>query len=197
MNLVLASGSRIRAELLKNAGLEVKVSPSRVDERLVEEPLLKSNFSPEDIALVLAQAKAQDVSEREGDAIVIGADQILEFEGERRVKPSDMGAARRQLLQFSGKSHFLHSSVAIVQDEKVLWKHVSSARLTMRALSPTFIGHYLANAGESVLSSVGAYQLEGLGVQLFEKIDGDYFTILGLPLLPLLEELRRMEVLEI
>ncbi len=196
MALVLASGSRIRAELLKNAGLEFEVDPADVDERAVEAPLLEAGFPPEDLASVLAEAKANDVSTRRTGDLVIGADQVLAFEGERRTKPEDMEAARRQLLAFSGKTHELHSSVVISRDGEALWRHVSTARLTMRDLSPQFVGHYLAAAGDAVLSSVGAYQLENIGVQLFERIDGDYFTILGLPLLPLLGELRSLGVIE-
>lgn len=196
MAVVLASGSRIRADLLKNAGLDIEVDPADVDERVVRAPLLEAGFPPEDLASVLAEAKANDVSDRRAGDLVIGADQILAFEGERRTKPEDMEAARRQLLAFSGKTHELHSAVVISKDGEAIWRHVSTARLTMRELSPAFIGHYLAAAGEDVLSSVGAYQLESLGVQLFEKIDGDYFTILGLPLLPLLAELRSLKVIE-
>ncbi|WP_299477564.1 Maf-like protein [uncultured Roseibium sp.] len=196
MALVLASGSRIRAELMKNAGLAIEVDPSDVDERAVEAPLLEAGFPPEDLASVLAEAKANDVSGRRHGDLVVGADQILAFEGKRRTKPEDMEAARRQLLSFSGKTHELHSAVVISQNGEAVWRQVSTARLTMRALTPAFIGHYLAAAGNDVLSSVGAYQLEGLGVQLFEKIEGDYFTILGLPLLPLLAQLRMMKVLE-
>jgi nucleoside triphosphate pyrophosphatase len=196
MALVLASGSRIRAELLKNAGLSIDVDPADVDERAVEAPLLKAEFPPEDIASVLAEAKANDVSKRRPGDLVIGADQILAFEGERRTKPGDMEAARRQLLAFSGKTHELLSAVVISRDGEAIWRHVSTARLTMRDLSPAFIGHYLADAGDVVLSSVGAYQLESIGVQLFEKIEGDYFTVLGLPLLPLLAQLRSLGELE-
>jgi septum formation protein len=196
MTIVLASGSRIRAELLKNAGLTIDIDPADVDERAVEAPLLEAGFPPEDLASVLAEAKANDVSARRPGDVVIGADQILAFEGERRTKPEDMEAARRQLLGFSGKTHELHSAVVVSRGGEAIWRHVSTARLTMRELSPAFIGHYLAEAGEEVLSSVGAYQLESLGVQLFEKIEGDYFTILGLPLLPLLGELRALKVIE-
>ncbi len=196
MALVLASGSSIRAELMRNAGLTIEVDPADVDERAVEAPLLEANFPPEDLAAVLAEAKANDVSERRQGDLVIGADQILAFEGQRRTKPEDMEAARRQLLAFSGKTHELLSAVVISRNGEAIWRHVSTARLTMRELSPQFIGHYLANAGDAVLGSVGAYQLEGLGVQLFDKIDGDYFTILGLPMLPLLDQLRKLEVIE-
>ncbi|MBG6145560.1 septum formation protein [Labrenzia sp. EL_13] len=196
MALVLASGSKIRAELMENAGLVIEIDPADVDERAVEAPLLEAGFPPEDLASVLAEAKANDVSGRRQADLVVGADQILAFEGERRTKPDDMEAARRQLLAFSGKTHELHSAVVISQNGEAVWRQVSTARLTMRDLTPEFIGHYLAAAGDDVLSSVGAYQLEGLGVQLFEKIEGDYFTILGLPMLPLLAELRTLKVIE-
>jgi septum formation protein len=196
MALVLASGSKIRAELMRNAGLTIDVDPANVDERAVEAPLLEAGFPPEDLASVLAEAKANDVSARRSGELVIGADQILVFEGERRTKPDDMEAARRQLLAFSGKTHELLSAVVISKDGEAIWRHVSTARLTMRTLSPAFVGRYLAEAGDGVLSSVGAYQLEGLGLQLFEKIDGDYFTILGLPMLPLLAQLRELGVIE-
>jgi nucleoside triphosphate pyrophosphatase len=196
MALVLASGSSIRAELLKNAGLSIEIDPADVDERAVEAPLLKADFLPEDIASILAEAKANDVSGRRHGDLVIGADQILAFEGERRTKPDDMEAARRQLLAFSGKTHELLSAVVISRDGEAIWRHVSTARLTMRKLTPAFIGHYLADAGDVVLSSVGAYQLENIGVQLFEKIEGDYFTVLGLPLLPLLGQLRSLGEIE-
>lgn len=196
MALVLASGSKIRAELMENAGLVIEIDPADVDERAVEAPLLEAGFPPEDLASVLAEAKANDVSGRRQADLVVGADQILAFEGERRTKPDAMEAARRQLLAFSGKTHELHSAVVISQNGEAVWRQVSTARLTMRDLTPEFIGHYLAAAGDDVLSSVGAYQLEGLGVQLFEKIEGDYFTILGLPMLPLLAELRTLKVIE-
>jgi len=196
MALVLASGSSIRAELLRNAGLTIDVDPADVDERAVEAPLLESGFPPEDLAAILAEAKANDVSDRRPGDLVIGADQILAFEGKRRTKPEDMEAARRQLLAFSGKTHELLSAVVISKNGAAVWRHVSTARLTMRILSPAFIGHYLAAAGDGVLSSVGAYQLEGRGIQLFEKIEGDYFTILGLPLLPLLAQLRALGEIE-
>ena len=196
MALVLASGSKIRAELMRNAGLIIDVDPANVDERAVEAPLLEAGCPPEDLASVLAEAKANDVSARRPGDLVIGAAQILAFEGERRTKPDDMEAARRQLLAFSGKTHELLSAVVISKDGEAIWRHVSTARLTMRTFSPAFVGHYLAEAGDDVLSSVGAYQLEGLGLQLFEKIDGDYFTILGLPMLPLLAQLRELGVIE-
>lgn len=192
MALVLASGSRIRATLLANARLDFTVDPATVDERAVEAPLLEAGFPPEDIAQVLAEAKALDVAGRRPQDLVIGADQVLGLGNARFTKPADMEAARRQLLDLSGKTHELHSAVVLARGGEVLWRHVSTARLTMRALSPAEIGRYLALAGDTVLSSVGCYQLENVGVRLFERIEGDYFTILGLPLLPLLGELRAL-----
>jgi septum formation protein len=192
MALVLASGSRIRATLLANARLDYTVDPATVDERAVEAPLLEAGFPPEDIAQVLAEAKALDVAGRRPQDLVIGADQVLGLGNARFTKPADMEAARRQLLDLSGKTHELHSAVVLARGDEVLWRHVSTARLTMRALSPAEIGRYLALAGDAVLSSVGCYQLENVGVRLFERIEGDYFTILGLPLLPLLGELRAL-----
>ncbi|WP_417767050.1 Maf-like protein [Stappia sp.] len=195
-DLVLASGSRIRAELLRNAGLTFRVDPAGVDERAIEAPLLESGFSPEDIAQVLAEAKAQETSLRNPGALVVGADQVLEFGGARLTKPDDMEAARRQLLAMSGKTHALHSAAAIARDGETIWRAVGTVRMKMRAFGPEFVGRYLAAVGDDALASVGAYQLEGRGVQLFEAIDGDYFTVLGLPLLPLLDELRHQGVLE-
>ena len=196
MSLILASGSAIRRTLLSNAGLEFEVIPASIDERAAEEPLLRSGASPEDIATGLAMAKAASVSEDHLRALVIGADQVLECDGERFSKPADMEAARRQLLRLSGRTHELHSAAAAARGGEIVWRHTRTARLTMRRLEPAAVGRYLARAGEDALSSVGAYQVEGLGIQLFDRIQGDYFTILGLPLLPLLAFLRTQGVLE-
>ena len=196
MALVLASGSKIRSDLLRNAGIDIDVDPAGIDERAVEAPLIEAGLLPEDLALILAEAKADDVSGRRPGDLVIGADQVLAYEGKRYTKPEDMEAARRQLLAFSGRTHTLLSAVVLSRDGTAIWRHVSAAHLTMRQLTPAFVGHYLADVGDAALSSVGAYQLEGMGVQLFERIEGDYFTILGLPLLPLFAELRSLGVLE-
>lgn len=189
--VILASQSKARSSLLTNAGLQFSCIPADIDERAAEQPLLESGALPQDIAQVLAEAKALDVSERNPGALVIGADQTLGCGDKRFNKPVDDEAARRQLLELQGKDHNLHSAVVCVKDGETLWRHVSTATLTMRPLSPAEIGHYLARVGDNVRSSVGCYQLEGIGVQLFEKIDGDYFTILGMPLLPLLGYLRQ------
>lgn len=188
--IVLASASPTRRRLLKQAGVRFEARGSSIDERAAEAPLIRSGAPPEDIAAVLAEAKALDVAEAVPDAIVLGADQILALGDTRLVKPADMDAARRQLLALSGRTHSLYSAVALVRDGEVAWRCMGVAHLTMRELSPVFIGRYLAAAGEGALSSVGAYQLEGPGIQLFEKVDGDMFTVLGLPMLPLLSALR-------
>lgn len=190
MTLVLASGSAARRALLQNAGLDFVVAPSSIDERAAEVPLLESGAPPADIALALAMAKAASVSAGRPGDLVIGADQVLDLDGERLTKPPSMEAARRQLLALSGRTHALHSAVAAARDGAILWSIVETAHLTMRKLDPAFVGRYLAAVGDDALASVGAYQLEGRGIQLFERIDGDYFAILGLPLLPLLKFLR-------
>ncbi|MFK3664552.1 Maf-like protein [Ochrobactrum teleogrylli] len=194
--LILASKSPFRSALLKNAGIEFSNESADIDERAVEAPLYETGVTPEDVAQVLAEAKALDVSEKNPGAVVIGCDQTLSLGEEIFHKPADMEAAGRQLLQFSGKTHQLNSAVVLVKDGETLWRHVSVARMTMRALSPAFIGRYLGRVGDSALSSVGAYQVEGPGIQLFEKIEGDYFTIVGLPLLPLLAELRKEQLID-
>ncbi|MEH0070813.1 Maf family protein [Pannonibacter sp. Pt2-lr] len=190
MTLVLASGSSIRATLLRNAGLDFAVDPAGVDEREIERPLLEAGAGPQEIAHVLGKAKALDVALRRPGDLVIGADQVLGLGSTRFTKPADLAAARAQLALLAGKAHDLHSSVVVAQGGQVLWSHVSTARLHMRALSDAELDAYLAAAGAAALSSVGCYQLEGLGIRLFERIEGDYFTILGLPLLPLLGFLR-------
>ena len=188
--IILASASRHRATLLENAGLEFERDPSRLDERALEAPLAEADASPEDRAEVLAQAKASDVSERNPGALVIGCDQILSLDGTVLHKPESAEEARRRLLMLSGKTHLLHSAVCLVRDGQLVWSHVAPCRMTMRPLDPGFVGRHLAEVGDAALSSVGAYQIEGRGAQLFEAIEGDLFSIIGLPLLPLLEALR-------
>ena len=182
--------------LLANAGVVFQVVPAALDEREAEKPLLEAGATPEDVALALAMAKAVMVSELHPEALVIGADQTLDLDGSRLTKPADMEAARRQLLSLAGRVHHLHSAVACAKSGALIWQAVDSAHLTMRNLAPDFIGRYLTQAGPAVLQSVGAYQLEGLGAQLFDSVEGDYFTVLGLPLLPLLGCLRMQGVLD-
>lgn len=194
--LVLASGSRHRAELLRNAGLSIETDPANIDERAVEAPLLGSELGPGDIAQVLAEAKALDVASRHAGKLVIGCDQTLSLGLQHFNKPRNMEEARKHLLLFSGKTHQLHSAIAITFNNETIWRHVSVADMTMRNFSPQFIGRYLAKTGDNALASVGSYQIEGLGIQLFEKVAGDYFTIIGMPLLPLMQELRKLGAID-
>jgi septum formation protein len=194
--ITLASSSPFRKALLVNAGIDVAAVPADVDERALEAPLRGSGVSPEDVALVLAEAKAVDVSEKNPGALVLGCDQTLSLGDEVFHKPADMEGARRHLLALSGKTHQLNSAAVLVRDGDVLWRHVGIANLTMRRLDPAFIGRHLARVGDKALGSVGAYQIEGEGIQLFEKIDGDHFTIVGLPLLAVLAELRKLGAID-
>ena len=190
--IILASTSRARREVLAAAGVPFTVEAADVDEPAIRRKLLAgvAPVRPQQIAEALARAKAEDVSRRHRDALVIGGDQVLALGTELLSKAKDEAAARATLMKLKGRMHELHSSVALAADGKVLWAHTGTARLKMRAFSDAFLDEYLTRAGDRIGQSVGAYELEGLGVQLFETIEGDYFTILGLPLLPLLAELR-------
>jgi len=194
--LILASTSPFRKALLSDAGLDFQVLAPLIDERMVEAPLEGSGATPEEVAEILAEAKAVEVSERRRGALVLGCDQTLSLGDRLFHKPEDMEAARRGLLALSGKTHQLNSAAVLVRDGKVVWRTVSVARLTMRLLEPAFIGRYLASVGDKALQSVGAYQIEGEGVQLFDRIEGDYFTIVGLPLLPVLAALRELGAID-
>lgn len=195
--LILASTSKTRARLLEAAGLTFISEAPGLDEATMREAIGGDEaLGPHDVAEVLARAKAEAVSDLAPGAFVIGADQVLDFNDEVISKPGSMEAARKQLLDLNGETHRLHTAVAVATDGETKWALTDVATLTMRKLSPEFIGHYLAAAGEAVLASVGAYQIESIGIQLFEKIEGDFFSILGLPLLPLLDTLRREGVIE-
>jgi septum formation protein len=195
--LILASGSRSRARILEAAGLAFIVEPPGLDESAMRQAVSgERSLDPHDVAEVLARAKAEAVSDLAPKAYVIGGDQVLALGDTILSKPDSMEAARRQLLDLSGRTHTLHTAVAVASGGETLWAETTVATLTMRKLSPEFIGRYLAAAGDELLSSVGAYQLESLGVQLFEKIEGDFFSILGLPLSPLLDTLRREGAIE-
>jgi septum formation protein len=187
--LVLASKSAVRHAMLRDAGLAVEIAPADIDERAIEQHA--GLHDPGEVAGLLAREKARAVIERLPDRLVLGADQTLAL-GERRFsKPTDRAAARAQLEALSGRTHELHSAVALLHGGKVLFEHREVARLTMRELSPRFLDAYLDAMGAAVTTSVGGYQLEKAGIQLFERIDGDHFVILGLPLLALLRFLRR------
>lgn len=190
--IILASASAARRDMLSRAGVAFEIEPAEIDERAVQDVLLgdDSEVEPADIAELLAEAKARDVSLRKPGALVIAADQVLEFEDEALSKPVDLDAARASLKLLRGATHQLHAGVAIAIDGEVVWSMVDSATLVMRQFSDKFLAAYVAGEGDELCASVGAYKLEGRGVQLFERIEGDFFTILGMPLLPLLEELR-------
>lgn len=188
--LVLASGSRTRALMLEKAGLRPILDKPLVDEEEVKLAGKAEGVGADAVAEALAELKAQRVTRRHPGALVVGADQMLECEGVWFDKPSDRAAARAQLLALRGKTHQLVSCAVIVRDGERLWHKVDRARLTMRNFSENFLDGYLDAVGDEVLHSVGAYQLEGLGAQLFQRVEGDFFAILGLPLLPLLGFLR-------
>jgi septum formation protein len=187
--LVLASRSASRRALLQAAGIAVELHPADLDERSVEARAASADAGR--IAAYLAGAKALAVAGQRAGRLVLGADQTLALDGKRFSKPSDRAAARAQLRALSGRTHRLHSAIAFAQDSSVLFEHVAEARLTMRRLSDRFIDLYLDAVGDAATTSVGGYQIEGQGIQLFERLDGDYFTILGLPLLPTLDFLRQ------
>ena len=193
--IILASGSRIRAELLTRAGLAFTVQTAPVDERAIEAGEEAKGADAVVVSSALARAKAQAVSALVPDALVIGADQTLSLNGHAFHKPKNRAEAYRQLASLAGHTHQLNSAVAVVQNGVVQFETVAIAKLTMRPLSDAYLEHYLNQMGDVVLTTVGGYQLEGLGIQLFEQIEGDYFTILGLPLLPLLGHLRDVGVM--
>ncbi len=191
--IVLASDSKIRRQLLVKAGVRVVSLAADLDEHTLIEH--RSLEDAREIAVHLAEAKARAVSTLRPGAIVIGADQTLEIDGQYLTKPADLVAARRQIKSLSGRTHALHSAFAIVKDGKRLARQIRTARLTMRPLGDDEIDNYLDAVGPVATTSVGAYQLEGLGIRLFARIEGDYFTILGLPMIPLLVALRRIGAL--
>jgi len=193
--LILASQSRARQMLLANAGIDFKAVPADIDERAVQQS--SGLTSPGEIAALLAREKAAAVSSQRSGQFVVGADQTLALGARLFSKPAGRTQAANQLRVLAGNRHELHSAVAVARDGKILFEATSSAGMTMRQLTETEIDAYLNEAGEAVTSSVGAYQLEGLGVHLFERIEGDHFTILGLPLLQLLAFLRSERLLAV
>ena len=191
--LILASKSAARRAMLENAGVPFAVQVADVDEDAV-----KVRHDPADaagLAVELARVKALAVSRREPDAWVLGADQTLAFDGGLISKAGSLGEARDRLSAMRGKAHHLHSGAALARDGRIVWSGVDTAAMQVRDFSDAFLDAYLAREGDGLLSSVGAYKLEGMGSQLFERIDGDYFTVLGMPLWPVLAELRRVGVL--
>ncbi len=188
--VVLASGSRFRADMLRAAGVPFGIDVPRVDEAAVRESMSAEGASAEEVAVALGELKALTVSRRQPDALVIGSDQMLDCNGVWFEKPVDRDHARASLAALAGRDHRLVTSAVVVRGGERIWHACQSVRMRMRPLSDDFIERYLDAVGDDVRSSVGAYQLEGLGAQLFVSVEGDYFTVLGLPLLPLLDFLR-------
>lgn len=186
---ILASGSQIRASLLKNAGISVEVKPARIDEDAIKLALLHEQAKPRDIADTLAEYKARRVANAEPEAMVLGCDQVAELKGELLSKPATADEARSQLARLSGQTHRLLSAAVIYDAGEPVWRHVGVVRMTMRSLSPAYIDDYVTRNWESIRHAVGGYKLEEEGVRLFSLIDGDYFTVLGLPLTELLSYL--------
>lgn len=187
--LILASGSAARRALLAAAGIEFTIVSPLADEEAIKASLRAQAMTPGEQARVLAEEKALSVS-RTREGLVIGADQMLALDGEAFDKPVDLGAARRQLQRLRGRTHVLCTALAVAQGDRVIWRCFDEPKLTMRAFSDAFLERYLTEVDEAALRSAGGYQIEGLGAQLFERVEGDHFSIMGLPLLPLLHFLR-------
>lgn len=194
--LVLASGSQIRAQLLRNAGLEFRVDVARIDEAAIKDALLAEAAPPRDIADTLAEMKARKIADKHPGAMVIGCDQVLAFGKTILSKPTSPEDAAEQLRALRGHQHMLLSAVVIYEDGKPIWRHVGQVRLRMRDVSDEYLAGYISRNWDDIRHSVGAYQLEGEGVRLFHSISGDYFHVLGLPLLELLAFLTLRGVIE-
>jgi septum formation protein len=188
--IILASASLIRLQLLQAAGLQVTAQPARIDEAALRESLEEDGAKPMDIADLLAEMKARKLAEKNPDALVLGCDQILEFQGKSWGKPETPDDAIAQLSQLRGQTHQLLSAIVAYHEGKPVWRHIGKARLTMHHFSDPWCDAYVARNWDSIRHSAGAYLLEAEGVRLFSAVEGDYFTILGLPLLPLLGYLR-------
>jgi septum formation protein len=192
--IILASTSETRQQILAAAGIDPVVRVSGVDEDEIKRALGSEGATAEEVAMILAETKALRVARLEPEALVIGADQVLVVDGKLFDKPANLAVARETLLALRGRQHQLLSALAVARDNAVIWRHIAEAKLTMRKFSNKFLDAYLKSLGEAALTTVGGYRLDGPGVQLFNDVKGDYFTILGLPLLPLLDFLRAHNV---
>lgn len=195
-SLILASNSPIRAQLLGNAGVPFSVETARVDEDALRQGMAADDLSPREMADHLAEFKAMRVAGRNRASLVLGCDQVLDLDGVALSKPATKADAESQLSALSGRTHDLYSAVVMFEGGVPIWRHIGRARMTMRALSPTYVSSYVARNWDDVRHCVGCYQLEGEGARLFTRIDGDFFTVLGLPLLALLDHLVTMGVIE-
>lgn len=197
MRLVLASGSAARRQMLADAGVPFDSASAHVDEDAIREALLAEGAHPREIAAALAEAKALRVANRYPDALVLGGDQVLALEnGALLHKPETPADARDQLMQLSGQRHELWSAAILVREGAVIWRHVESARMSVRALGAEFVAAYVERWWDEIRYCVGCYRVEAEGIQLFDRIEGSHFTVMGMPLLPLLEALRLHGVLE-
>lgn len=194
--LVLASGSTIRAEMLRRAGVAIEVMPARVDEEAIRQSMMAEGAGPRDLADTLAEMKARKIAERHPDRLVLGCDQVLDCGGTVFTKPQTMEEAADQLKRLRGRGHSLLSAAVLYEEARPIWRHVGKVRLEMRPFSEAFLQGYLARNWPGIGESVGAYKLEEEGVRLFHRVDGDHFTVLGLPLIELLGYLGVKGVIE-